>query len=209
MQLFSAVATQGAQGVAGEAFRVNTGEHRAVAQLFHRPPHNGQVFPPVQFIAEAHSLEVAKAAGQLGSGHPGDKAFVVEPVADDVGNAHQAQPMVLGIGLQFRQARHGAIRILDFADHPGGIEPGHARQIHRGFGVASPLQNASFPGPKRENVPRTAEILGAGSGANGHLNGARPVLCRDPCRHPVLRCCVNAHREGGLVAVGIAIHHGG
>ena len=52
-----------------------------------------------------------------------------------------------------------------------------------------------------------AQIRGAGLGMDGHLNGAGAILGGDPRADAVLGTRIHAHGEGGLVAVGVAIHH--
>ena len=76
----------------------------------------------IEFIAIADGPELAEGAGQGRFRLATHKAFRVEAIADQVGDVDQPQPMPAGVVHQLRQTGHGAIAILDFADHPSGVE---------------------------------------------------------------------------------------
>ena len=75
--------------------------------------------------------------------------------------------------------------------------------------MARPLEHPALLGPKRKDVTGTAEVGGPGGRVDRHLDGAGPILGRDSSAHAVFRACIHTHGEGGLVAVGVAIHHQG
>ena len=53
------------------------------------------------------------------------------------------------------------------------------------------------------------EVSGPGGRVNRHLDGAGPILGRDSSTNAIFRTRIHTHGEGGLVAVGVAIHHQG
>ena len=108
---------------------------------------------------------------------------------------------------QLWQPGHRAVVVLDFADHPGWIEPRQPRQIDGGLGMPRPLEHAPGAGPKGKHVTRTPEVCRAGGRMDGHLDRAGPVFGGDARTHAVLRSGVDADGERRLVAVGVAIHH--
>ena len=98
---------------------------------------------------------------------------------------------------------------MNFADHPGGIEARKPGQIDGGLGVSSALQYAALLGPQREDVAGPAQVGRTGVGVDRHLDGAGAIVGGNSRADAVLRTRIHAHREGGLVAVGVAIHHQG
>ena len=58
-------------------------------------------------------------------------------------------------------------------------------------------------------MARTAQIGRFGAGLNRHLDRARSVIGRDARGDAMLRAGINAHRERGLIGIGVAIHHQG
>ena len=163
----------------------------------------------VELVAVADRPELAEAAGQGSLRLARHEPLGVEPVADQVGDADQPQPVVAGVIGQLGQPGHGAIGVLDLADHPGRIETRQAGQVDRRLGVACPFEHPSLAGPQGEDMAGTAQITRSGVRMDRHLDRPGPVFGGDARAHSLLRTRIHAHREGGLVAVGVAIHHQG
>ena len=87
------------------------------------------------------------------------------------------------------------------------MQPCHAREIHGGFGVASPFQHPTITGAQGKDVARAAQVLGLAVRMQGHLDGASPIFCGDACADASLRSGINADGESGLVGVGVLAHH--
>ncbi len=92
-------------------------------------------------------------------------------------------------------AHHRAVVGHDLADHAGRVEPGHARQVDRGFGLAGPHQHAALAGAQRKGVAGAQEVGRAGAGVDQPLDRVGPVVGRDAGRHPAAR--LDRDRERG------------
>ena len=73
--------------------------------------------------------------------------------------------------------------------------------------MSSAFQYAALLGPQREDVARPAQVGRTGVGVDRHLNGAGAIVGGNSSADAVFWASIDAHREGGLVAVGVAIHH--
>ena len=71
-------------------------EHRARGP-FRLALNDGNVFAAVEVIAIANRPELAKSTGQLGLGLAQHEPLGIEPVADQIGNVDEAQPVLLGV----------------------------------------------------------------------------------------------------------------
>ena len=80
---------------------------------------------------------------------------------------------------------HGAVGIHDFTITPAGSNPAKPAKVNGGFGVSRPPQNASFSGLERENVARSAQLLGRMLGSMSALM----VLERSAAEIPVVQPC--------------------
>ena len=161
----------------------------------------------IKDVAVADGAEIAELAGDFGLRFAHHKPFVLEPVADQIGDRDQVEAVLSGVLRQLRQTGHGAICILDLTDHARGMQSRHAREIHSGFGVASPFQHSPIAGAQRKDVAGAAQILGFALRVQGHLDRAGPIFCGDACADASLRSGINADGEGGLVGVGVLAHH--
>ena len=92
--------------------------------------------------------------------------------------------MSLGNLVKLRHPGHGPVVVHDLAQDPGRIEPGQARQVHRPFGLASPLEDTTLVGPERKDMARTGEIGRLGLGVYCRLDGRGPVFGGDAGRDP-------------------------
>ena len=84
------------------------------------------MFAAVVFVAIADRAKRAEGAGHHGFRLAPHKTFGGEAIADQIGDADQAQSVLARIRLQLRQPGHRAIGILDLADHAGGIQASQA-----------------------------------------------------------------------------------
>ena len=75
--------------------------------------------------------------------------------------------------------------------------------------MTSALEHAALLGPQGKDVARAAQVPGSGVGVDCHLDGAGAIVGGNSRADAVLRTRIHAHREGRLVAVGVAIHHQG
>ena len=115
-KLWSAVTTQGSEGIASEAFGVHPHEH-GLLQGIGITLDQGDMFRTIQFVAISNGLKVPESTGHLCMGETSDETFVVQPVSDQVRNADQFQAPTVGIGPQLGQPGHRAVDVLYFADH--------------------------------------------------------------------------------------------
>ena len=91
-------------------------------------------------------LEIAVIGRQFHDLLAHDQFFAQSAISDQALDRADAQ-LVLFLELhQLRQPRHRAVVVQDFAEHPGRLQAGHARQIDRRFGVAGAAQHAAFLG---------------------------------------------------------------
>ena len=206
LQLGAAVAAKRAEGVPRETFGMHPHQHRPL-RTFRFSLHDRHVLAAIEFVAKTDRPEAAEGARHGGLRLPAHEAFGVEPVADQVGDRDQPQAVQAGVLQQLGKPRHRTIWVLDLADHTRRIEPRQAGQVHGGLGVAGPFQHAAIAGPQGEDVARSPKVGGAAFGVNGHLDRPCPVVRGDARAHAIFWAGIHAHREGGLIAVGVAIHH--
>ena len=91
------------------------------------------------------------------------------------------QQVVLAAELdELRQSGHGAVVILNFANHAGWLATCHARQIDCSLGVASTLQHTTFASTKRKHVSGAGKCLVANGAIGECANGECAVSSRNP-----------------------------
>ena len=73
--------------------------------------------------------------------------------------------------------------------------------------MASSLQDPPLAGPQGKDVAWAAQVRGTTAGMDGHLDCSGPILSRNARTDSVFGASINADCEGGLIAVGVAIHH--
>ena len=83
------------------------------------------------------------------------------------------EPVELREGDEVGQPRHRAVFVHDLADHAGRVEPGQARDVDRGLGMAGAHQHAALAGDQREDVARRLDIVGAALAGR-----SRPAMVR-------------------------------
>ena len=106
---------------------------------------------------------------------------------------------------QFRQPRHRAVVVHDFAEHADGAQPGELREVHRRLGVAGALQHAAGPRAQRKNVAGLHQILRHGGGRRHDLNGFGAVGGADAGGDAARG--VHAHLKIGAKTLAVLMHH--
>ena len=106
---------------------------------------------------------------------------------------------------ELRHARHGAVRIHDFADNSAGLELGQAGQIDGGLGLPGAHQHAAFAGAQGEDVAGTGQVARAAGGPDGRADGAGPVGRGDSGGDALGG--VDRFAEGGAEARGVHGRH--
>ena len=86
VQLRTAVASQRAERIAGQAFGMHAHQHR-FAQIAGVPFDQRHMLTAIELIAVTDGLKRPKFSGQGALGRTHHEAFVVQPVADQVFNA--------------------------------------------------------------------------------------------------------------------------
>ena len=88
---------------------------------------------------------------------------------------------------------------------PGGIEPGQARQIDGGLGLAGAHQHAAPPRAQRKDVAGTGQVGSCGLWIDRHANGVGAVGGGDAGGDALAR--LNGLSERGAEARGILLRH--
>ena len=100
-------------------------------------------------------------------------ALILEPVANDVGHRDHLQAVFGAELFQLRDAGHAAVLVHDLADDTGRRQSGHARQIHRRFGLPRSHEDATFLGSQRKYVARPRQI----GGLAGRVDASEDRTC--------------------------------
>ena len=161
-QLAAAVATLGAEDVAGEAFAVDADEGGlAVGEV---AAGEGKVVNAVDGGAVEVKLEGSAVGGQADGFDFLDEALALAAVFDEVFNGAKFELVSDGEGAKFRQAGHGAVVVHDFADDGDGAAAGQAGEVDGGFGVSGALENAAVFGPQGKDVAWLDKVFGDSGG---------------------------------------------
>src|SRR3989442_15913273 len=155
------------------------------------------VLVAVHVARVGNHAKFAEARRQDGLGDPVDVALVLHAVADEVRHGEDFQVVVFAEFQELRHAAHGAVFIHDFADDARGAEPGNARKVHRGFGLAGANEHTAVARAQRKDMARTGKVLGLGLGIDGGKDGGGAVGGGDAGGDAVAR--VNGFAEGGAV----------
>jgi hypothetical protein len=166
--------------VAGEALRVHPHHHvLAVADL---APHEREVRLTVEQALVREEAEVAEVGRQGRHAHPPHQTLVLHPIADEVGDRDDRQPVPPREPQQLGHPRHAAVLVHDLADHAGRVQARHAGQIDGGLGVTAPHQHAAVACAQRKTCPGRARSDGRVFGSMA----ARTVAARSDAETPVL-----------------------
>ena len=91
-----------------------------------------------------------------------------------------------------------------FTEHAGWLHAGQAGQIDRGLCMASPPEDASLLGNKREQVTRPDKILWTTVGVEQRRNGRGPLASGNARPR---RNMIDRHSEGGPQRGGVGFNH--
>ena len=179
-QLLAAVAAQGAEGVAGQAFGVDAAEDvAAVADL---TLDEGDVVFAVEAVDEAVGAEISEAGGQADLCHAVDQVVVAFAVVLEFLDAQEGDAPFFRQGLELCRPHHGAVLAHDLAAQAAGAQARQAAEVDGGLGVAVAFQDAVGFGQEGEHVARSAEVLGLGVVGHAGHGGHGPLLCRNAGR---------------------------
>ena len=206
-KLRSTVALDAAEHVAGQAFAVHPDEHGVVTGDV--TDHEREVGLTVEHALEGVTAELAPLGRQPGVGGLYDEFVVAAPVADEIGDRHEDETVLVREPAQVRAAGHLAAVEDEFAEHAGGSATGEPSEVDGCLGVADALQHAAGAGAQREDVPGAVERVGADRriGEGPQRRGA--IRGRDARRSPLGE--VDGDGEGRSVRLGVLVgaNHGG
>ena len=106
--------------------------------------------------------------------------IVPHPVFDQIADGPDFHVVLAREGDEVVQPGHRAIVLHDLADHAGRIEPGKARDINGGLGMAGTHQNAAVASRQWEDMAGGDDVLRALGRVDRHGHCARPVGGADP-----------------------------
>ena len=203
LKLGAAIAPQGAKDVAGEAFAVDADERGffRVDVAFHQR----KMVRVVHDRAVHVQIEIAVIGRELDDLFALDEPLVFAAVGDEILDGCDFEPVLFLESHQLGHAGHRSIVVHDFADDPGGLQPCELGEIDGGFGVARALENASFFGLEREDVPRLDESLRGGLRIDQNADRRGAVCGADAGGDP--RCGIDGDGEGGFLALAVFQHH--
>ena len=133
------------------------------------------------------------------------RAFLAQPVANQVGNRADLELVLLGELLEIRPPRHGAVVVHDLDDDRGGIEARESREIAARLGVSGAREHAAGLRHHREDVSGLAQVFGARVRSHRGDDGVRAIVRRDAGGHTLGG--LDGQREvGAMFAVRLADH---
>ena len=165
--------------VARRIAQVHAHQRRLAARL---AAHERDVQPAVHAIHVPAHAEGAGLGLDHAVGDALDRAFLAEPVTDEVRDRADGEPMHRGKALELGAARHRAVLVQDLDDHRGGLEAREAREVAAGFRVAGAGQHAAGARHQREHVAGLAQVLRPRAGRDRGLHRVRAILRRDAGR---------------------------
>ena len=133
------------------------------------------------------------------------RALVAQPVADEIRDGADLEPVAARKLLQLRPARHAAVIVHDLAQHPGGLQAGEAAQVDRRLGVPGAHQHAAAARTQREDMSGTGEVGGSGGGIRECPDGGRAVARGHPGGRAGAQ--VDRYGEGGAVRLAVDRDH--
>ena len=93
-----------------------------------------------------------------------DETFRPAPVFDDLGDGAGLESVRVLIVPEITHPCHAAILMHDLAENSCRGEVGHAREVHRSFGVTRPAQDSVISCLQRKDVSGLDEGIGMGMG---------------------------------------------
>jgi hypothetical protein len=167
--------------------------------------HQGEVKPPVHAVhVPAHA---ERTGGRLDHAvsHALDRAFLAEPVADEVRDRADDEAMLPGKALELRTPRHRPIVVQHLDDHRRRLEAREPREVTARLGVPRARQHAARASHQRKHVAGLAQVFRPGVVRDRSANRARAVLRRYPGGDALGG--LDAHGEVRAVPVLGLAHH--
>lgn len=171
----------------------------------HVATHKGEVMLAVQLGTIQVQIKIAVIRGHLDDFDLLHLFLARAPVFDDRGDGANLQLVFLGEFQQFRQTRHRAVVIEDFAEHADGAQAREAHEVNGRLGVAGALEDAAGFGAERENMPRLHEIIRHGGGRRHDLDRPGAVGGADAGADALGG--IHADLKIGAMAFAILLHH--
>ncbi len=133
------------------------------------------------------------------------QAFGFHPVLDELGDGQDGDVEGLRESFELGHTGHGPVFVHDFADDAGGIHPGRPGDVHGGFGLTRPLQDAAVSSLEGKDVSRAGKVGGGCPGIDGDFDRVGAVLGGNAGGDTVLG--VDGNRESGLETGGVLGDH--
>ena len=146
-------------------------------------------------------IKLPKFRRQLDHLFAGDQLLAASPISDQIGDAADLQLMLLAKAQQFREARHGAIRVEDFAKDGCGCESGQPCKIDARFGVTGAPQDTARLCAQRKDMTRLHQIVRRGFRIDENADRMRAVIRADPRGHAF----GGVDRDGKIGAIAFPI----
>ena len=190
-QLRAAVAAERTEGVAGEAFAVDTDEGGLVERdglaVFIEPADRalaeGEVRLGVDEALVGDKVERAILEWHFEFDRPVDEPILSQAELDEVGHAAHFQAMGGAEFLQVRHAGHRAVVLHDFADDADGLAAGEAGEVDGAFRLPGADEHAAVAGAKGKDVAGADEVGLSGAVVGEALDRQRPVGGADAGGH--------------------------
>ena len=138
--------------------------------------------------------------------HALDRLLGFEPVADQVGDRADLEPVLRRERFELGTARHGAVVAHDFDEHASRRETRERGEIARRFGVTGARKHATGLRGERKDVAGLHDVVGARIGFGRDADRLRAIVCRDAGRDAGRR--FDRHGEVRMVRRRVAIDHG-
>ena len=161
---------------------------------------------PGDGVAIAHRGEFAVLGGQRRLRDALNGALVVAAVVCQLLDGNHGQVMGVSEATQLPEPRHvrGVVLGDDLAQRPHRCLAGQARKIHRCFGMAGALEDATCLRPQRDHVAGPGKGGGGGGAVGKHCDSGRARAGGDAggaCGR------VDGDRVGGAVEILVVGHH--
>src|SRR5437762_6922633 len=150
VQLISAIAAPRAEHVAGKTFAVDA--HKRGAVLRDLAFDQREMMRAVELRPVKMQIEIAVIGWQFHHLLGFDEFLRETPMRDQALDRADAQPVFLPELHQFRELRHRAVVVQNFAKNSDRLQSGHSREIDSGYGVTSAAQYTAILRPQRKAV---------------------------------------------------------
>ena len=147
------------------------------------------------------------------------RALGAQPMADQVGDGADLEPVAPRELLQLRAARHAAVVVHHLAQHAGRLQPGELAQVDRRLGVAGAHQHAAAPRAQRKDMAGAGKVArcrgrlgqradGGGAVGGRHAGGGAGAQVHRNREGRAMRLAVDGHHLRQLEAVELLFRHG-